>query len=152
MTAATTSLDFNTANPFQNAYGGGDFDAFVAKLNPAGSALAYSTYLGGALGDNGNAIAVDAGGNAYVTGVTSSTNFPRANPLQNDNRGGNDAFITKLNTAGTALLYSTYLGGVNDDRGAGIAVDTIGTAYVTGATASPNFNIQVHTVAVPMSL
>jgi uncharacterized protein (TIGR03437 family) len=143
ITGSTTSLDFNTANPFQNAYGGGDFDAFVAKVNAAGSALAYSTYLGGALGDNGNAIAVDAGGNAYVIGVTSSTNFPRANPLQNDNRGGNDAFITKLNATGTALLYSTYLGGINDDRGTGIIVDSVGTAYVTGATASPNFNIQV---------
>lgn len=143
LTGSTTSLDFNTANPYQNSYGGGDFDAFVAKLNPTGSALAYSTYLGGALGDNGNAIAVDAGGNAYVTGISSSTNFPRLNPLQADNRGGNDAFITKLNAAGTALLYSTYLGGSNDDRGAGITVDSIGTAYVTGATASPNFNIQV---------
>lgn len=143
VTGSTTSLDFNTASPFQNTYGGGDFDAFVAKLNAAGSALVYSTYLGGALGDNGNAIAVDASGNAYVTGVSSSTNFPRVNPLQNENRGGNDAFITKLNALGTSLLYSTYLGGVNEDRGAGITVDSVGTAYVTGATASPNFNIQV---------
>ncbi|MBI1761339.1 MAG: SBBP repeat-containing protein [Acidobacteria bacterium] len=143
ITGSTTSPDFNTANPLQNAYGGGDFDAFVAKLNAQGSALAYSTYLGGALSDNGNAIAVDASGNAYITGVTSSTNFPRANSLQADNRGGNDAFITKLNAAGTALLYSTYLGGLNDDRGAGITVDSVGTAYITGATASPNFNIQV---------
>lgn len=142
VTGTTTSPDFNTANPLQNTYGGGDFDAFVAKLNPQGSALAYSTYLGGALSDNGNAIAVDNGGNAYITGVTGSTNFPRQNALQTENRGGTDAFITKFNATGTALLYSTYLGGSNDDRGAGIIVDSIGTAYVTGATASANFNIQ----------
>jgi uncharacterized protein (TIGR03437 family) len=142
VTGATTSPDFNTANPLQNTYGGGDFDAFVAKLNPSGTALAYSTYLGGAINDNGNAIAVDNGGNAYITGVTSSLNFPRQNPLQNENRGGNDAFVTKLNASGSTLLYSTYLGGGNDDRGAGIVVDSIGTAYLTGATASPDFNIQ----------
>lgn len=142
ITGSTTSSDFNIANPYQNVYGGGDFDAFVAKINSQGSALSYSTYLGGALGDNGNAIAIDSGGNAYVTGITSSTNFPRLNPLQADLRGGNDAFITKLNAAGSGLLYSTFLGGANDDRGAGITVNSIGTAYVTGATASPDFNIQ----------
>jgi uncharacterized protein (TIGR03437 family) len=107
----------------------------------------YSTYLGGNLVEVGNAIAVDPLGNVYVTGVTNSPNFPLQNPIQADNRGGNDAFITKLNPAGSALLYSTYLGGGNDDRGSGLAVDNVGTAYVTGATSSPNFNIQFPLVA-----
>lgn len=147
ITGSTTSLNFPTQNPLQASYGGGDLDAFVTKINAAGSALLYSTYLGGALAEVGNAIAVDFFGNIYVVGVTASPNFPLQNPIQADNRGGNDAFITKFNPAGSALIYSTYLGGSNDDRGSGLAVDSIGTAYVTGATSSPNFNIQFPLVA-----
>jgi uncharacterized protein (TIGR03437 family) len=142
LTGSTASNNFPTQNALQAAYGGGDLDAYVAKINPAGSALLFSTYLGGNLAEVGNGITVDSFGNVLVTGVTSSFNFPLKNPLQADNRGGNDAFITKLNPQGTTLVYSTYLGGSNDDRGNGITVDSIGTAYVTGATASPNFNIQ----------
>ena len=119
---------------------GGGTDAFVAKLNPAGSALVYSTYLGGSSLDYGNGIAVDAAGDAYVTGVTTSTNFPTANPFQATNPGGvQDAFVTKLNPAGSALVYSTYLGGTGDEIGNGIAVDSAGDAYVTGDTTSTNF-------------
>ena len=88
-------------------------DAFVAKLNPTGSALVYSTYLGGSVDDFGYGIAVDSAGDAYVTGFTESTNFPTANPLQATFGGGNDAFVAKLNPAGSALVYSTYLGGSN---------------------------------------
>src|SRR3989442_13284671 len=105
--------------------------------------LFWSTYLGGSGGDYGNGIAVDAPGNAYVTGFTRTTGsgFPgtSGSPIQATNAGGNDAFVTKLNAAGTALVYSTYLGGSGSDAGNGIAVDAAGNAYVTGDTVSPNF-------------
>jgi hypothetical protein len=110
------------------------------KLNPAGNTLVYSTYLGGNASDNGNGIAVDAGGNAYVVGDTTSINFP-ASGMQRGNHGGQDAFVAKLSADGSRLLYSTYLGGGNDDRGAGIAVDGSGSAYVTGSTYSADFPV-----------
>ena len=138
VTGNTSSTNFPTANPLQPASGGGT-DAFVAKLNAAGTALVYSTYLGGSASDAGLDIAVDSAGNAYVTGDTSSTNFPTANPLQPASGGGTDAFVAKLNAAGTALVYSTYLGGSGNDVGSGIAVDSAGNAYVTGNTVSTNF-------------
>jgi len=101
--------------------------------------LAYSTYLGGSDADSGFGIAVDSSGCAYVTGITSSTNFPTLNPYQGANAGGCDAFVTKLSAAGNSLIYSTYLGGSDNDGGYGIAVDTSGCAYVTGWTLSANF-------------
>jgi hypothetical protein len=85
--------------------------------------LIYSTYLGGDSDDIGSSVAVDSAGSAYVTGYTSSTNFPTANPLQSFNGGGTDAFVAKLNAAGSALVYTTYLGGSANDYGLGIAVD-----------------------------
>lgn len=107
--------------------------------------LSYSTYLGGSGSDRGNAIAVDSGGNAYITGSTYSANFPlTAGPLQNAKGGPaltDDVFVSKLNAEGTALVYSTYLGGTNSDAGNGIAVDTGGNAYVTGTTDSINFPV-----------
>ncbi|MBS1786939.1 MAG: SBBP repeat-containing protein [Acidobacteria bacterium] len=140
VTGVTRSSDFPLKNPLQSAPGGGD-DAFVVKLNPAGSALVYASFLGGSEEDGGQGIAVDAAGNAYLTGYTRSTNFPTANPLQANNAGGGnrDAFITKLNPAGTALVYSTYLGGSSGDEGRGIAVDAAGNAHVAGQTFSTNF-------------
>ena len=141
-------------------------NAFVSKLNPAGTALIYSTYLGGSNADAGDAIAVDAAGNAYIGGAATSTDFPvTPGAFQAKNRYGfNDggpssatganAFITKMNPTGTALVYSTYLGGsggvVNlsptlmmaaGDQVKGIAVDSAGNAYVTGSAASPNFPV-----------
>jgi hypothetical protein len=101
--------------------------------------LAYSTYLGGSDTDGGGGIAVDTSGNAYATGATYSTNFPTANPLQAANQGLGDAFVAKLNAAGSALVYSTYLGGSGDESGQGIAVDPSGNAYITGQTTSTNF-------------
>lgn len=133
VTGSTASINFPTQNPFQTANTGSV--AFVTKLNAAGSALVYSTYLGGSGGDQGNGIAVDSAGNAYVTGSTGSTNFPTQNPLQPLNGGGGDAFVTKLNATGSALMYSTYLGGSGGDQGNSIVLDSTGNAYVTGAAA-----------------
>ncbi|MDA2929354.1 SBBP repeat-containing protein [Acidobacteria bacterium AH-259-O06] len=149
VTGFTESIDFPTANPLQATCVGvfGCFDAFVAKLNPTGSALVYSTYLGGSFDDNGSGIAVDADGNAYVTGFTDSTDcpsnfalscFPTANALPNG-PFGSAAFVAKLNPTGSALVYSTYLGSTGFDNGSGIAVDADGNAYVTGDTDSTDF-------------
>jgi Beta-propeller repeat len=138
VTGYTYSANFPTANALQAARAG-DRDAFVTKVNPAGSALVYSTYLGGSDMDFGNSIAVDSAGNAYATGATFSTNFPTANALQNANAGLSDAFVTKLNAAGSALIYSTYLGGNGFDVGSGIALDAGRNAYVTGSTESTDF-------------
>ena len=145
VTGGTSSTDFPTVNPIQSSIQnmcsyGACGAVFVAKLNPAGSALVYSTYLGGGRGDQGYGIAVDSAGNAYVTGMTFSTDFPTVNPLQATNKAAAyTAFVAKLNPAGSALVYSTYLGGSGDDWGRGIAVDTAGNAYVTGMTISTDF-------------
>ncbi|MFB3895126.1 MAG: SBBP repeat-containing protein [bacterium] len=115
-------------------------DAYVSKLNPNGTALIYSTYLGGNNSDHGWGIAVTNSGIAYVTGVTQSTNFPTtASAVDQTHNGGMDVFVTKLNTAGTALSYSTFLGGSGNEAGYGITVDTTGNAYITGATNSSNY-------------
>jgi hypothetical protein len=128
-------------SPLQSTFGGGHGDAFVTKLNAAGTALVYSTYLGGSSFDEGWDIAVDGPGNAYVTGGTNTpgSGFPgtAGSPIQSTNGGIFDAFVTKLNAAGTALVYSTYLGGNLLDQGLGIAVDQAGNAYVTGGTNTP---------------
>src|ERR1022692_4291600 len=138
VTGVTNSTDFPTMNPLQPTYGGGG-DAFVAQLNPTGSALVYSTYLGGSGDDFAYDTAVDSSGNAFVTGITFSTNFPTMNPLQPTYGGNGDAFVTKFNPTGSGLIYSTYLGGSGEDSSNGIAVDSSGNAYVTGGTSSPNF-------------
>jgi hypothetical protein len=139
VTGLTNSSDFPTVGALQGTYGGDPADAFVTKINASGSALIYSTYLGGSFGDVGYGIAVDGSGNAYVTGYTTSTNFPTASPLQATNGGGYYAFVTKINASGSALVYSTYLGGSGGDLGEAIAVDGSGNAYVTGQTSSTNF-------------
>ena len=142
VTGYTTSTDFPTMNPLQTANGGaGKADSFVTKINAAGSALVYSTYLGGGGDDYGHGIAVDSTGNVYVTGSTTSTDFPTMNPLQTANGGAGkaDSFVTKINAAGSALIYSTYLGGSGDDYGHGIALDSTGDVYVTGSTTSTDF-------------
>jgi len=142
VTGNTVSADFPLANAFQSTQGDPFAgDAFVTKLNSNGS-LSYSTYLGGSNTDNGFGIAVDVPGNAYVTGATRSADFPVANPIQTANdlsTGTTDAFVTKLNSQGSALVYSTFLGGSNSDTARGIAVDPTGSAYVTGFTSSLNF-------------
>jgi uncharacterized repeat protein (TIGR01451 family) len=134
----TASYDFPTANPVQNVNGGGN-DVFVAKLNPAGTALVYCTYLGGSGDDRAYGIAVDATGSAYVTGSTASKNFPVRNGLQTKLAGTRNAFLVKLNASGNALVFGTYLGGSGSDTAYGVAVDSTGNAYVVGDTTSPGF-------------
>ena len=158
----TGSDDFpTTAGAFQRTRAQGTFgsssDGFITKLNPSGTALVYSTYLGGNDGDQVNSIAIDDAGNAYVTGETQSTNFPRTTgafqsapgadvgtvvggtPGGGGGRSGRDAFVTKINPAGSALVWSTYLGGSGLDLAQGIAIDGSGNVYVAGTTQSSNF-------------
>jgi hypothetical protein len=150
LTGSTTSNDFpTTPNAFQTTPPG-DTDAFVTKLNPSGSGLVYSTYLGGLGelgGDDGYSITADAQGNAYVSGVTGSRNFPVVNPFQADCRPGppfcHDVFVSKLNPQGSALVYSTFLGGRSVfEEGQAIAVNAEGNAYVAGFTDSDDFPLQ----------
>jgi hypothetical protein len=140
----THSQNFPTANAFQSNYGGGLSDAFVTKLNPAGSALIFSTYLGGDVFDAAAAVALDSARNVYVTGRTTSGNYPTVNPIQASYSGGAgaDVFVTKINAAGTALVYSTYLGGNGGggfETAFSIAIDSAGNACLTGQTSSTNF-------------
>ena len=146
ITGLTQSTDFPTASPFQAANASillttTGANAFVAKLDPTGSALDYSTYLGGAAEDYGAGIAVDSNGSAYVTGFAQSHNFPTVNPVQATMLGDNDAFVTKFNADGSSLVYSTYLGGQSATQGSSIAVDSFGNAYVTGSTTSNYFPV-----------
>ena len=130
VTGQTAAIDFpTTPGAFQTEYGGGD--AFVAKLNPSGSALVYSTFIAGA---TGNGIAVDSNGNAYITGDAGALSFPTTTGAFQTAPMGFDAFITKLNPTGSALVYSARFGGNFDDFSRGIALDESGNAYITGWT------------------
>jgi hypothetical protein len=148
----TASHDFRTVHPFQPDHRGGPIGdtAFVSKLDPTASTLLYSTYLGGSYGDVALALAVDAQGNAYVTGETQGGDFPTTPgviqrtapfPLCFPADFCSDAFVTKFSPNG-AVIYSTFLAGEGDDAGIGIAVDAAGQAYVVGATASIYFPIR----------
>ena len=140
LTGNTWSFDFPTVNPLQATFGGGvGSDVFVCKLDPAGSALLYSTYLGGGDHDSSSALTVDAAGNAYITGEVWSQNFPTLNPLQSNIVAGSDAFVAKLNASGSQLVYSTYLGGSSSEMGSGISVDETGKVLVVGNTYSTDF-------------
>ncbi|WP_165280015.1 DUF7507 domain-containing protein [Paenibacillus protaetiae] len=139
----TSSANFPvTPGVFQQLQGGGD-DAFVTKLNPTGSALIYSTYLGGSGSDSASKIALDAANNVYVIGTTFSSNFPvTPGAIQPTKLSPADTtFVTKLNSTGSSLLYSTYLGGSDSDTGSSIAVDSAGNAYVAGSARSSNFPV-----------
>ncbi len=147
VTGSTASTNFPTKNPIQARLRGTTNDIFITKLNSNGTALVYSTYLGGLSNDVARAIAVDSRGNAYVAGETASPDFPILNPLQSSLGGRLDAFVVKLNPAGTARLYSTFLGGASatgDDRdfANAIAVDGNGNAFVTGMTGTPDFPVR----------
>jgi hypothetical protein len=167
VTSATTSLSFPTTpgayqvnSNMPNLNNGGasgstqPSDVFVTKLNATGSALVYSTYIGGGsfvsgtyhgkpvisgTRSGGASIAVDARGDAELTGWTNSTTFPTVNALQTANAGGYDAFVTVLNPAGSSLLFSSCFGGSGNDYGFGIALDSAGNAYVAGGAGSSNF-------------
>lgn len=150
----TRSTNFPvTSGAFQTSYGGGLDDLFVAKVNAAGTALVYATYLGGNGTDQGQStigtsstihgriIAIDLEGNAYVTGDTASANFPVKNAFQPSLAGGTDAFVAKLTPNGSDLFWSTYLGGAGFDTARSITVDAYGRAVVAGATSSLDFPI-----------
>jgi hypothetical protein len=139
LTGMTSSRNFRMVNAVQPAHGGGVFDAFVAKLNSSGNQIVYSTFIGGDGEDRALRIAVDSLGSAYVTGDTDSANFPVRSTLQGTRAGRTDAFVTKLSPDGSALAYSTYLGGSRIDVGTAVAVDSSGSAYVAGFTASSDF-------------
>jgi hypothetical protein len=151
VTGFTSSTAFKLKSPLQSAFGGGSLptDGFVTEFNPAGTQLIYSTYLGGTGDDSGLAITVDSSKNAYITGVTGSSDFPTASPTQAQKKGQNDAFVSEISTGGSSLLFSTYLGGslnentVTSSGGGslgGIAVDSAGAnIYVTGSTNSTDF-------------
>lgn len=147
VTGATNSSDFLIANAFQPNFAGPQFsggDAFVTKLTGDG-ALNYSTYLGGSGGEAGFGITADSSGHAYITGITTSTNFPTLNPIQATNAGGSnaDVFVTKLSDGGSALVYSTYLGGTGTETGRGIALDSANNAYIAGSSDSGDFPLVV---------
>ncbi len=160
LTGYTTATDFPVVGGVQGNFSGGScdtevnttpcFDAFVAKLNPQGSGLLYSTYLGGTGDDRGIRIAVDAAGEAYIAGFTDSLDFPLASAFQSSPGGGTcgttaypdpcfDAFVAKLSASGSSLIYSSYLGGTGDDFASDIAVDASGNAFVAGLTSASNF-------------
>jgi hypothetical protein len=155
VTGDTQSADFpTTPGAFQSTYGGGG-DAFLSKLSPNANALLYSTFIGGTGADQGNGVAVDSAGNTVVVGVTQSTDFPIADPLQSIlglSGAGNcttsagvsgvcsDAFVTRLGASGS-VSYSTYLGGTQADFAQTVAMDSSGTPYVAGSTSSSNFPV-----------
>lgn len=150
VTGITFSSDFPRQNAFDNTFIGAvnDSEAYVTKLNPSASgaaSLLYSSYLGGSGSEFGRAIAADVRGNAYVTGETQSNDFPIKNAFDSSLEGSQDAFVTKVNPSASgamSLVYSTYLGGNNNDGGSGIGVDLQGNAYVAGGTSSVNFPIK----------
>jgi len=135
----TFSAGFPTALPLQATLGGGN-DAFVSQLSPSGSSLVYSTFLGGSNSEYGNAIATTPTGEVFVVGSTNSNNFPTVNALQASVASGTDAFVSKLNPAGSALAYSTYLGGRFTDNAFGVA-QSLGEVIVVGSTTSDNFPV-----------
>lgn len=139
VTGWTNSANFPVTGQVLLSQSGGGRDAFVAKLDSSGGRLIYSTFLGGGGQDTGAGIAVDASGNAYITGSTTSTNFPTYHAFQASNGGQQDAFAVELNSSGTALLFGTYLGGIGVENANAIALDAAGNMYVAGDTTSLNF-------------
>jgi hypothetical protein len=137
----TSSTDFPTTSGAFDTTANGAFDATVTKLNPAGSALVYSTYLGGAGFDNGSDVTVDGGGNAYIAGGTGSTDFPTTPGAFDTTSDGSDGFVTKLNSSGSAAVYSTVFGGTGSDSATGIVLDTSGNAWLSGSTTSADFPV-----------
>ena len=140
VTGVTLSTDFPLQAPIQDSLAGGS-DSVIAKINPTGTELLYSTFLGGTSADETNSIAVDSTGNAFVTGRTFSPNFPHPNGLQPSLSGFNDAFLTKVNAAGSSFLFSTYFGGSGLETGFGVGVDSAGNPYIAGRTTSTDLPV-----------
>ncbi len=145
ITGYTVSADFPMASPFDSVYAGGGsagYDAFVTKLSASGDSILYSTYLGGATGDDqGTAIAVAADGSVVVVGNTNADDFPMSSPYQSSLSGDKNMFIARLDPSGSALTYSTYLGGTGSDYATGVQVDGSGRAVVAGYTSSADFPV-----------
>ncbi len=136
---ATAGNGFTLVNAVQPQYRGAG-DAFVTKFSPDGQ-IVFSTYLGGTAADVASAVSTDSAGNIYVCGTTESTNFPAPGGYQRGRRGSADAFVVKLDPAGSTVVYGTFLGGTSVDGATGIAVDASGRAFVTGATTSGDFPV-----------
>ncbi len=144
MSGYTSSTDYpTTIGAYDRIYNGGAYDIVITKLNPTGSALVYSTFIGGANDDYAFGIDLDLSGNMFVSGHTSSTDFPTTSGAydQTYSGGTNDVIAVKLNSSGTALIYSTFIGGTADDVANKIVADDIGEAYLTGSTESSNYPV-----------
>jgi hypothetical protein len=142
VTGWTGSTDFPVKTPvFGHSGSAGSADAFITKFSASGAALSYSTYVGGTSSDQGNGIAVDAAGNAFIVGSTQSSNFPVKNPLQSGLLAGQDPFVCELDAAGTAFTYCTYFGSQGTDLSLGeaIAVDSSDTVYISGPGSGSSF-------------
>jgi len=139
VTGRTFSADFPLQDPYQSSIGGGDNDAFVCRLTSSGSSLDYCTYLGGKGSEAANRVTLSPGLEVWLTGYTDSDDFPTLNPYQASPGGGYDAFITRLSSTGSYLVYSTYLGGSGWDYGGKIAVSADGRVYLCGSTESVDF-------------
>lgn len=133
----TDSQTFPVVNSLRGY--GGSVESFVAKVSASGNTVEWATFLGGSGDDRAMGIAIDSTGNSYVVGFTASSNFPILSALQTNRAGLRDAFVTKINPTGTALVYSTYWGGSDNDQANAVAVDAFGQAYVVGETSSANF-------------
>ncbi len=142
ITGYTSSINYDvTLGSFQSVFGGNQ-DVFVTKLNSNGSALIFSTFIGGNMDEIGTSITIDMTESIYVTGSTNSTNFyTTSGAFQTSNDGDHDIFITKLNNNGTGLIYSTLLGGSSEDFGSSITIDTSNNVYITGHTSSTDFDV-----------
>ncbi|MHA2274997.1 MAG: DUF7948 domain-containing protein, partial [Candidatus Kariarchaeaceae archaeon] len=141
VTGQTQSTNFpTTAQALNQTKNGGTWDSFVIKLNNSGNEIIYSTYIGGSNDDFAEAIELDTDGNVYLTGYTSSSDFPRVNAIQIGLEGGFDAFVLKLDPTGSNLIFSTYLGGDSNDRAYDLAVDAKSSVYLTGETSSVDFD------------
>ena len=139
VSGGTGSGDFPTVAAIYENHAGGDYDTFISKIDASGSNLIFSTYLGGSDTDRTNDIHLDASGNVYITGYTSSSDFPTASAIYGSNEGSPGAFVTKVNASGKSIDYSTYLGGSDLDSGTSVDVDNSGNVYITGYTESDDF-------------
>lgn len=137
VTGFTNSADFPTVNPIYSYKG--DYDVFITKIDSSGSFIIYSTYISGTFDEWANDICVDSSGNAYVTGFTKSSDFPTKDPIQSTKLGVKSAFLTKLDSTGSSLIYSTFIGGNKDDEAKSMALDSNNNVYLIGITDSTNF-------------